>query len=80
MLVEDRMIYNNSVTLRANFLVNAHDAMMMDPVYLDKSIREKLAYELAKQILEEDLITIMVSHDSPLGDMEVSAKLTIIQE
>lgn len=74
------MIYNNSVTLRANFSVSRHDAIMMDPTYLDKNIREKLAYELAKKILEEDLITIMVSHDSPLGDMEVSTKLTIIQE
>lgn len=71
------------LTLATEITVNDND-IRSQPNTIDAYIRQKLAYELAKKMLEEDLIIFEVDRSAanPIdGDiMRARAKVKIIQE
>jgi len=70
------------IILKAETTVSSND-IRSQPNATDEYIRRELAYELAKKMLEEDLIIFEVDHSSanPIdGVVHVRAEVKIIQE
>jgi len=69
-----------AVELQAEYVVNDYDVKNMDPMYLEHQIKEELALQIARKMINEDLIEIFTNHEIETMTTRTRAKVKIIQE
>ena len=70
----------NIITLNAEYSIDRELLEENDPNTLDQYVKYKLAQEIAKQLVNEDLIQIQVSDNPVELNKKIRAKIKIIQE
>ena len=79
-VIQGRSMGQNIITLNAEYDIGRELLEENDPNTLDQYVKYKLAQEIAKQLIDEDLIQIQVNDDPATLDKKVRAKIKIIQE
>ena len=69
-----------AVELRSEIIVDDYITRDMNKTELDRQIRIKLALDLVRKLIDEDLIDIRTNHDIETMHTIVSARLKVIQE
>lgn len=72
-------VKHKPIELEAQYVMH-NDIVEEDPQNADIVVRESLARQLVKQILEEDLIQIKTDHDIESDLTTFKAKLKLLQE
>ena len=67
------------VKLTANY-TEGRDLINQNPTGMDKIIKQQLAIELARQMIEEDLITVYHNFNIDFNVEEFRAEVKIVQE
>jgi len=68
------------VELCSEVIIDDYITRDMDKAELDRQIRVDLALDLARKLIDEDLIDIRTNHDIETMHTTVSARLKVIQE
>lgn len=69
-----------TIELQAEYVVNDYDIKNMDPMYLERQIKEELALQIARQMIDEDVIEILTNHEIDTMTTRTRAKVKIVQE
>lgn len=68
------------ITLRAEATISDSTATRIDAASLDFRLKEELAYRIAKQLVDEDLIDIKYDHDIMAMESRLRATIKVVQE
>jgi len=68
------------VELKAQHTVNDFDMQAIAPAIIENEIKSSLALQLARQMIDEDLIEIMTNHDIEKSVTITNARVKIVQE
>lgn len=79
-VIQGRSMRQNIITLNAKYDIDRELLEENDPNTLDQYVKYKLAQEIAKQLVNEDLIQIQVSDNPVELNKKIRAKIKIIQE
>lgn len=79
-VIQGRSMGQNIITLNAEYDIDRELLEENDPNTLDQYVKYKLAQEIAKQLVNEDLIQIQVSDNPVELNKKIRAKIKIIQE
>jgi len=79
-IIQGRSIEQNIITLNAEYNIDRELLEENDQNTLDQYVKYKLAQEIAKQLVNEDLIQIQVNDDLVTLNKKVRAKVKIVQE
>lgn len=79
-VIQGRSMRQNIITLNAEYDIDRELLEENDPNTLDQYVKYKLAQEIAKQLVNEDLIQIQVSDNPAELNKKIRAKIKVIQE
>ena len=71
---------NKNITLTTEVVVPGYDVRNTPSADLDRTVKEKLARQLAEMMIEEDLIYIRHDHDIVTDEQRFLAKVNFTQE